>query len=47
MYEAVDICLFSRARSNGVFPSLFSTFGSAPASISALMISSGAPLEAA
>jgi hypothetical protein len=43
MYEAVDRCLFRRASSTGVFPSSFLAFGSAPASMRALMITSGAP----
>jgi hypothetical protein len=47
MYEAVDGCLFSLAQSAGVFPLILLTFGSAPASMRALMISSGAPFTAA
>jgi hypothetical protein len=43
MYEAVDMCLLSRAKSAGVLPSTVLAFGSAPASMRALMISSGAP----
>jgi hypothetical protein len=40
-------CLYSRARSHGVFPSKSLAFGSAPASMRALMISSGASQPAA
>jgi hypothetical protein len=43
MYEAVDMCLLSRAKSAGVLPSTVLAIGSAPASMRALMISSGAP----
>jgi hypothetical protein len=46
MYEAVDGC-FSRAISAGVFSLTSLAFGSAPASMRALMISSGAPFSAA
>jgi hypothetical protein len=42
MYEAVDGYLFSRARSAGVFPSSFLAFESAPSSMRALIIASGA-----
>jgi hypothetical protein len=41
-YEAVEMCLPSRAKSAGVFPSSSLAFGLAPASMRALMISSGA-----
>jgi hypothetical protein len=41
---AVSGCLLSRAKSAGVFPSLSFAFGSAPASMRALMISSGTSL---
>jgi hypothetical protein len=47
MNEAVAGCLNSRAISAGVFPSSSLAFGSAPASMRALMISSGAPFSAA
>jgi hypothetical protein len=43
MYEAVDGCFCSRARSAGVCLSLSLAFGSAPALMRALMISSDAP----
>jgi hypothetical protein len=45
--EATAGCPFSRAKSHGVFPLSFLAFGSAPASMRALMISSGAPRAAA
>jgi hypothetical protein len=44
--EAVAGCFCSRATSVGVFPYLSFTFGSAPASMRALMISAGAPFSA-
>jgi hypothetical protein len=47
IYEAVARCRFLSASSAGVFPYSSLAFGSAPASIRALMISSGAPLQAA
>jgi hypothetical protein len=47
MYEAVAGYSYSRARSAGVSPTSFLAFGSAPASMRALMISSGAPYQAA
>jgi hypothetical protein len=45
--EAIAGYLFSRARSADVFPFLSLAFGSAPASMRALIISSGAPYAAA
>jgi hypothetical protein len=47
IYDAVDVCLFLRAKSAGVFPSISLDFRSTPASMRALMISSGAPTSAA
>jgi hypothetical protein len=44
---AVAGCSYARATSAGVFPKLSLAFGSAPASMRALMISSGAPFRAA
>jgi hypothetical protein len=41
--EAIAGYLFLHAKSAGVFPSLSLAFGSAPASMRALVISSGAP----
>jgi hypothetical protein len=45
--KAVAGCSHARARSAGVFPYISVAFGSAPASMRALMISSGAPFSAA